>query len=261
MTEDRAKMTAGALPPSDPLGTPNDEVYASKEAVRKYREKVHSEGLFDGEAAVLDKYFVEEGATVLDLGCGAGRTTKPLADRGFDVVGVDQSEPMVEAARELYPDVDFRVGDAVDLSDPAETYDYVLFSNNGLDCIYPEPQRYQAMREIRRVLRPGGLFAFSSHNRLFFLPALLTNFELVRGNFLSNGNLERVGSPYKTNPDEFGLDIYWGLPWQTKAQLDDCGFELVEWVTKRETPLRYFEKLHRYVAMKPGVGSGERYST
>ena len=230
----------------------NGEVYTSEEAVQKYTKKIQQEGLFAGEAAVLDKYFVEDGATVLDLGCGAGRTTKPLADRGFDVVGVDQSEPMIEAARELYPDIDFRVDDATDLSMPDATFDYVLFSNNGLDCVYPEFQRRQALREIHRVLRPGGLFAFSSHNRLFFFPALLTNLEVVRGNYLSNGNLQRIGSPYKKDPDEFGLDIYWGVPWRTKAQLDDCDFELVEWVTKRDNPLKYFEKLHRYVAMKPG---------
>lgn len=252
MTEHRAETAESGTSLPEQFDNTSDEVYASDEAVQEYTAKVREEGLFDGEAAVLDKYFVEEDATVLDLGCGAGRTTKPLADRGFDVVGVDQSEPMIEAARDLYPDVDFRVGNATNLSDPDGAYDYVLFSNNGIDCIYPEFQRRQTLREIRRVLRPGGLFAFSSHNRLFFFPALLTNFEVARGSFLSNGNLQRIGSPYKRDPDEFGLDIYWGLPWRTKAQLDDCGFELVEWVTKRDNPLKYFEKLHRYVAMKPG---------
>jgi len=252
MTENRPETIDSRSLLRDQYDGSNDDVYTSPEAVEKYAEEVYREGLFDGEELVLDKYFLDEGATVLDLGCGAGRTTKPLAERGFDVVGVDKSEEMVAAAREIHTELDFRVGDATALSFPDESFDYVLFSNNGIDCIYPESKRTQALREVRRVLRPGGLFGFSSHNRLLFLPSLLTKFELVRGNYLSNGNRQRIGSPYKTDSDEFGLDIYWGLPWRTKAQIDDAGFELVEWITKRESPLKYFEKLHRYVAMKPG---------
>jgi len=251
MTENRPETIDSRSLLRDQYDGSNDDVYTSPEAVEKYAEEVYREGLFDGEELVLDKYFLDEGATVLDLGCGAGRTTKPLAERGFDVVGVDKSEEMVAAAREIHTELDFRVGDATALSFPDESFDYVLFSNNGIDCIYPESKRTQALREVRRVLRPGGLFGSVRTTDCSSSPRCSRN-SSSQGNYLSNGNRQRIGSPYKTDSDEFGLDIYWGLPWRTKAQIDDAGFELVEWITKRESPLKYFEKLHRYVAMKPG---------
>ncbi|MEM9074804.1 MAG: class I SAM-dependent methyltransferase, partial [Myxococcota bacterium] len=40
------------------------------------------------------------GGPVLELGCGTGRVTRAIADRGMDVVGVDRMEPMLRRARE-----------------------------------------------------------------------------------------------------------------------------------------------------------------
>lgn len=240
-------MTPSVHP--EPEG-PLDDGYASTEAVAHYRERARSRGLFDAEAYIFDRYFDEEGASVLDVGCGAGRTTKPLAERGLDVVGVDLSEPMIEAARAAYPDVAFRVDDATDLSYPDAAFDYALFSSNGLDCIHPQSERVQALREIHRVLRPGGVFALSVHNWLYAVPALVTDVEYVRRYYLANGNLRRLSSPYKRDPEEYGLFLHFGDPWRARSRLEGCGFELLERVTKRRSPLRYFERSHHYVLRK-----------
>ena len=234
----------------DPGEDPNTDVYDSDEAVERYTEEIRQRGLFDNEEDVIEGYFGEPGAAVIDVGCGTGRTTKALADRGFDVVGVDQSRSMIEAAREDYADIEFRVDDATDLSDPDGVFDYALFSYNGLDCIYPKAQRVQALREIHRVLRSGGVFAFSSHNWLYVFPALVSDFGHVRRYYLTNGNLRRLGSSYKKDATEFGLFMHWGNPWRITARLEDCGFELLERVTKRESPLKFFETSHYYVAKK-----------
>lgn len=254
MAEDAPRETSDESPRRGPQQldeNPNRGVYDSEAAVERYTEEVHPTGLFDAEADVFDEYFVETGARVLDVGCGTGRTTKPLADRGFDVVGVDRSEQMVATAREHYPDIEFRVDDATDLSIPDATFDYVFFSYNGIDCVYPRSERVRVLREIHRVLRPGGVFAFSSHNWLYVFPALVDDFTHVRKYYLTNGNLGRLGSPYKKDAREFGLFMHWGSPWRIVDRLEDCGFDLLEWVTKRDNPLKYFEINHHYVVRKP----------
>jgi SAM-dependent methyltransferase len=78
---------------------------------------------------------------------------------------------MVRECRSRFPGVDIRLGDARDLTAfPSGSFDLVLFSYNGLDCL-DASDRPLALEEIRRVLRRGGHFAYSFHN-LNFLPEL-----------------------------------------------------------------------------------------
>ena len=99
-------------------------------------------------------------AAVLDMGCGPGAITVGLARRAGTVAGVDASAEMVESARrraaeEGIDNASFEVGSAYDLP----------FHDNSFDVVYAhqlmqhlsDPVR--ALREARRVLRPGGLVA------------------------------------------------------------------------------------------------------
>lgn len=134
------------------------------------------DGLYEVERRAIASHFTRRGASVLDLGCGTGRTTGVLDRMGFDVVGVDVvgvdvSEQMIRRVRTLHPDLEFETGDARDLQFADESFDYVLFSFNGLGHVQPEGDRYVALPEIWRALQPGGTFVFSSHNPLYLLPA------------------------------------------------------------------------------------------
>ena len=53
------------------------------------------------------------------------------------------------------------------------SFDAVVISFNGIDCVFPEERRWQCLRECGRVLRAGGVFIFSSHNprSIFLRPA------------------------------------------------------------------------------------------
>ncbi|MFD1645597.1 class I SAM-dependent methyltransferase [Haloarchaeobius litoreus] len=152
----------------------NEEVYRETAMVDRYDSFGEDGWLTDREAAIVDEHFAEPGR-VLDVGCGTGRTSRPLAERGHDVVGIDVSDEMVAQARARHPDLTFAVDDVTDLDFADETFDYVLFSYYGLDSIYPESGREQAMRELHRLLKPGGVFTFNSHNWWYVLPALLTD--------------------------------------------------------------------------------------
>lgn len=58
---------------------------------------------------------ISAGATVFDVGCGAGAFLYELHSMGCEVGGIDQSEALVEIAREVMPDASFIVGDASEL--------------------------------------------------------------------------------------------------------------------------------------------------
>jgi SAM-dependent methyltransferase len=96
---------------------------------------------------------------VLDVGCGTGSLTLMLAQNPHisAVQGVDLSPVYVEYARQRSRDarVDFQVGDACALPFPAASFDHSL-SSLVLQFI---PNANTAVREMRRVTRPGGIVA------------------------------------------------------------------------------------------------------
>ena len=139
----------------------NLETYATAWSVEEY---ARSQALRPVESELIAEYFPSAPARVLDLGCGAGRTTIALRRMGYDVTGIDLAERLLAEARRLDPAVDVRLMDAAALDFADATFDAALFSYNGLDCLHPVAARERCLREVQRVLRPGAPFIFSSHN-------------------------------------------------------------------------------------------------
>jgi ubiquinone/menaquinone biosynthesis C-methylase UbiE len=93
---------------------------------------------------------------VLDLGVGGGRTTHSLAPHASLYIGIDYSRAMIEICQDRFPHHQFEPGDARDLSRfPAEWFDFVLFSYNGIDFV-DHADRLQVLKEIARVSHLGG---------------------------------------------------------------------------------------------------------
>jgi SAM-dependent methyltransferase len=146
-----------------PLDDVNRRSWSSSMWAYAYRR---AEGLYPAEAALLAAIGPAlASARLLDLGIGTGRTTQALAGRAGNYIGLDYSAAMVERARARCPGLDLREGDARSLIGIADaSQDVVLFSFNGLDYV-DHPGRLAVLSEVRRVLTPGGVFLFSSHNR------------------------------------------------------------------------------------------------
>ncbi len=96
---------------------------------------------------------------VADVGCGPGRVTGYLRDRGLDVSGIDLSPGMLAVARAAHPDVTFTEGSmlALDLPDGSLGAVVAWYSTIHLT----DAQLPVAFAEFRRVLTPGGLLALA----------------------------------------------------------------------------------------------------
>jgi len=102
---------------------------------------------------------------LLDIGIGGGRTTKFLLEISSDYTGIDYTADFITAARQRFPKANLLCCDARNLDGFADaTFDFVLFSFNAIDYMIHE-DRLSCLAEINRVLKPGGWFMFSTHNR------------------------------------------------------------------------------------------------
>jgi ubiquinone/menaquinone biosynthesis C-methylase UbiE len=102
------------------------------------------------------------GMSLLDVGCGPGNITADLASRLGEgsVVGVDVSQEVIERARSQYdatthPNLSFRVANVYELDVAEKSFD-VVYAHQVLQHL---SRPVDALREIRRVLKPGGVLA------------------------------------------------------------------------------------------------------
>jgi SAM-dependent methyltransferase len=145
----------------DSKNDPNLNTYNSAEVAAHYAALDY---LTPCERLLFETY-LKPGMEILDLGVGGGRTAGYLSSIASRYVGVDYASEMIEACRKRFPHLRFEVGDAADLSRFDEaSFDAVAMAFNGIDYLFPNESRLRMLRETRRVLKPAGIFIFSSHN-------------------------------------------------------------------------------------------------
>jgi SAM-dependent methyltransferase len=101
----------------------------------------------------------DEGRSVLEIGCGAGRMTRRLAELFGQVIALDVSAEMLKRAREALADKDnvgFLQGNGADLSGVADQSVDLVFSYITLQHVPTVKGQLGYVRETARVLRPGG---------------------------------------------------------------------------------------------------------
>jgi ubiquinone/menaquinone biosynthesis C-methylase UbiE len=132
----------------------SDNLYATSFLYGRKRMNV----LFEKEIQKLKK-----DARILDIGCGTGEQVQYLSDRGFEVSGIEPAQKMRDYARSKLPEEMVRDGSVL----------HIPFPDNSFDFVYAyEVFRYlnhndnmQGLKEVLRVLKPGGTFFGSFVNR------------------------------------------------------------------------------------------------
>ncbi len=144
---------------------PDDQTQASYDHVAQiYCDKVANEfdhKPFDRE--LLDQFagLVRGKGLVCDLGCGPGHLAHYLHQRGVQVCGIDLSPEMVKEARKRFPGVPYEVGSMVGLAVEDNAW-------AGIAAFYslihiPREELVAVLRELYRVLKPGGWLLFTFH--------------------------------------------------------------------------------------------------
>jgi ubiquinone/menaquinone biosynthesis C-methylase UbiE len=151
-------MGTSVTPDSDTLAF-YEQAAPAYQAIRSRPIQVYTH---DWEAELLQKH-VGGCRSVLDLGCGEGRTTRLLGTMvDGTVVGSDFSSGMVRVAQSLpaTANVRYQVNDAQAMSFPDGSFDAVV----AITTLNYVPDVSLALREVRRVLKPGGKFVCSVIN-------------------------------------------------------------------------------------------------
>jgi SAM-dependent methyltransferase len=145
-------------------GEPNRAIYSLGAAVTRFRPAAR--WLDEGERAAIELVAPDvRGQSILDIGVGGGRTVSLLTLLSSDYRAIDYSPTLVEACRNSFPNRDIEVGDARDLSRFDDgAFALVVFAFGGLDSV-SHNDRQIVLREIHRVLAPGGYFVYSTLNR------------------------------------------------------------------------------------------------
>jgi SAM-dependent methyltransferase len=165
---------------------------------------------------VLTSEHVPKAGKVLELGCGAGNIAIWLAQKGYEVCGVEISPTAVEWAQENAAKdnvcVDVRVGDVLDLADfPDEEFDFVL-DGHCFHCIIGK-DRERFLASAWRVLKPQSLFLART----------------MCGDIRSK-EMKKLYDPESRCVVRAGVAIrYLGEPKTIVQEIEDAGFHILRW--------------------------------
>lgn len=211
-----------------PLDTSRNDVFVCTSCAREYPVEYGIPLLGKDITAVTDEYwdtieyshkveehlleFLPEGVLydrVLDLGCGDGRSTIPIRERGTTIVGLDTSvHYMLDLARKHFDNVYLVNGDAKNLPFPDTFFDLIISLSVVEHIPFADIPRVCA--EAYRVLKPGGRC-------------------LVRNDAWFYGVLEQLRlrpGQYGKKPDETHVNMMTGF--RFKRVLESAGFVIVQ---------------------------------
>ena len=119
---------------------------------------------------IVNKTTPDTESLILDIGSGTGHHVKSLVDRGLNAQGIDISPAMVKQAKSTYPDLDYRVADALDtMTFPAGSFTHITCL---YFTIYYIEDKRRFFENCMQWLMPGGYLTIHLVDRDNFDPIL-----------------------------------------------------------------------------------------
>src|SRR5689334_23548845 len=198
----------------------------ASEYAEKFKDEMDDK---PADRGYLDRLAKEVGALgpICDMGCGPGQIARYLHRQGVPTLGVDLSLNMVAEAQRLNPEIHFHQGNMLSLPDKDNSW-------GGIASFYsvihiPREQIVDALRELKRVLKPGGVLLVTFH----------------------------IGTEIE-HLDEFfekpvNLDFLYFQPSEMEVWLREAGFELLETIVREPNPAVEYPSQRAYLFAKKPV--------
>lgn len=157
----------------------------------KYEEESFTQGTI-GEVDFIEKEIEQDkDCNILDIGCGTGRHAVELANRGYNVTGVDLSGKMLEKASqkamEAEVDIEFRLADARNLPFKKEFDLVIMICEGGFPLMETDEMNFQILENAAKSLDKDGKLIFTTLNGLF--PLFHSVKDFINANSKSQSNI------------------------------------------------------------------------
>jgi SAM-dependent methyltransferase len=237
--------------PRATLANNNLQIYNSTEIAAHYAGLSQ---ITPCEHLLFQKY-VPHGAVVLDLGVGGGRTTPYLSARSSAYLGVDYAPEMVRVCQAKFPNLEFKVAHASDLSEiRSHSFDAVVAAFN----VRPEWNHERVRRIATRIAPAEGLFGRLLYSILNCIAALAATMRAASGTLRrllrqSGSGAFWRGEGHVLDPAHGGLYTHCWVPKQVVAEVTRSGFCVLETVAGDypRASGQYLTDWYYYVLGKP----------
>ncbi len=161
--------------------------------------------------------YVKNGDAVLDVGCGNGRLIQLFSGTHIVYTGLDQSEGLIRVATDKFPGASFVVGEMTELPFPDESFD-AIYCIAVFHHLPTDDMRVQALNEMKRVLKPGGVIVMLNWN----LEAAYAKNRIEDGKWSHGEDHNHFVVPWRNGKGEtLGERHYWSITQERMKRL--CG--------------------------------------
>jgi ubiquinone/menaquinone biosynthesis C-methylase UbiE len=105
---------------------------------------------------IFAKCHISPPGKILDVGCGTGYYCRIFHEMGFQPIGVDFSKTAIAKAQEKHPNLEFRVGDALNLPFDPSSFDIILSYGCSVVSTYEVSKIHEYVRHLMTFVKPGG---------------------------------------------------------------------------------------------------------
>lgn len=225
-------------------------------SIYKVGDLIYDADIYDGmNTSMADLQFYKrwmpknKDVRILELCCGTGRLTLPIAKDGYDISGVDYTSSMLEQAKlkasESGLNVEFIEADIRTLDLP-EKYDLIFIPFNSIHHLYTNEDLFKAFNVVKNHLKEGGLFLLDCFNpNIRFIVESEKDFKEIaeyttsKGRkvlikqamrYESNSQINRIDWHYFINGEFYSienLDMRMFFPQELDSYLERTGFTVV----------------------------------